>query len=105
MSQKTTESAIEISLIRPSLFALSMAMCGSENVLSFGMSSNAKSEPTSGMAAKVGSTDGLCIGAWKPAPLLLTGPTCCEEGCRLGVEICDECSEISAGYQAAMGPE
>lgn len=34
----------------------------------------------------------------------LTGPTCCEEGRRLRVEVCDECAEICAGFQGCIGP-
>lgn len=62
------------------------------------------SETGEGGCSAVLSSDGLCIGATKPAPLLLTGPTCCEEGRRLGVEVCDECAEICAGYQSCLGP-
>ena len=28
---------------------------------------------------------------------------CCQAGENLGVSVCDECGEISAGYSAAMG--
>lgn len=28
---------------------------------------------------------------------------CCERGENLGVSVCEECAEISAGYSAAMG--
>lgn len=30
--------------------------------------------------------------------------TCCEKAQDQGVQVCEECAEISAGYQAAMGP-
>lgn len=29
---------------------------------------------------------------------------CCEQGQRLAVPVCPECAEISAAYQADMGP-
>ena len=32
------------------------------------------------------------------------GPWCCEKGQAQGVPVCDECAEISAGYQSCMGP-
>ena len=31
------------------------------------------------------------------------GPWCCENGQAQGVPVCDECAEISAGYQSCMG--
>lgn len=33
------------------------------------------------------------------------GPWCCEQGQAQGVPVCDECAEISAGYQAAMSSD
>lgn len=35
--------------------------------------------------------------------LLNVGPWCCPKGRAAGVEVCKECAETSAAYQAAMG--
>lgn len=42
--------------------------------------------------------------AGEPATPLISMNRCCEKAVPLGTATCPDCEEVSAGYQAAMGP-